>query len=299
MRRLQGVSFILNLVLFGAVLLLLASQRKLISAKMTAPPATDNASVENSVTASKIMFESAQRLPSLEQFRWSQLQSTNDYRRYVLNLRAIGCPESTLRDIVSGDVTRAFAYKRHQLRTDGTGTGLWSQANEAKVLAGYLGEQPPETGNLPTSQTFSGNAQPTSQTQAPASATASPGSVPPPGMAGSPVNYSPVYPLVFRKVDLTALRFGAEEKTAIAQVQQQFLTDIGGYNQSPSDPGYLARWQTAQVNADDALRGALGAEAFMAYEQQLYYDWYQPQITAADAGGGTLNINPALFTSGQ
>ena len=35
-------------------------------------------------------------------FRWSQLEST-DYRQYIANLRAIGCPELTLRDIIMTD----------------------------------------------------------------------------------------------------------------------------------------------------------------------------------------------------
>ena len=40
-------------------------------------------------------------------FRWSQLLSTNDYRVFVKNLRAIGCPEATLRAIVTADVNAA------------------------------------------------------------------------------------------------------------------------------------------------------------------------------------------------
>ncbi len=107
----------------------------------------------------------------------------------------------------------------------------------------------------------------------------------------------PVYPLAFRKINLDAAGFGASAKAAIAQVQQQFVNAIGGLNQDPSDPDYLARWQSAQVNADETLRGLLGNQAYMAFQQQQYYAWYQPQVVAASVGGKALTINPALFSN--
>lgn len=43
-------------------------------------------------------------------FRWAQLES-EDYREYILRLRAIGCPEQTIRDIVIADVDKMLAPK--------------------------------------------------------------------------------------------------------------------------------------------------------------------------------------------
>lgn len=42
-----------------------------------------------------------------EPFDWRTVESA-DYRQYVANLRAIGCPEKTLRDIIMADVTDLF-----------------------------------------------------------------------------------------------------------------------------------------------------------------------------------------------
>ncbi len=42
---------------------------------------------------------------------WQRLESA-DYRTYMTNLRAVGCPEQTVRDIVSADVLQAFAPRR-------------------------------------------------------------------------------------------------------------------------------------------------------------------------------------------
>jgi hypothetical protein len=44
-------------------------------------------------------------------FDWHQVEST-DYRTYIKNLRATGCPEQTVRDIVAADVTSTFAARR-------------------------------------------------------------------------------------------------------------------------------------------------------------------------------------------
>lgn len=41
-------------------------------------------------------------------FRWSQIES-DDYRQYAANLRSIGCPERTLRDILRADLAEVFA----------------------------------------------------------------------------------------------------------------------------------------------------------------------------------------------
>jgi len=44
-------------------------------------------------------------------FSWQELESS-DYRAYVANLREIGCPEQTIRDIIIADVNALFARKR-------------------------------------------------------------------------------------------------------------------------------------------------------------------------------------------
>jgi hypothetical protein len=46
-----------------------------------------------------------------ENFVWNQIES-EDYPTYIANLRAIGCPESTIRDIIVAEVTQHFARRR-------------------------------------------------------------------------------------------------------------------------------------------------------------------------------------------
>jgi len=55
-----------------------------------------------------------------EPFDWAQLEST-DYQDYVANLRAIGCPEPTVRDIIIADVNDLFAPRVKALVDEVTG----------------------------------------------------------------------------------------------------------------------------------------------------------------------------------
>jgi hypothetical protein len=61
----------------------------------------------------KFVTNMAQVPQKAEPFDWRTVEST-DYRQYVANLRAIGCPEKTLRDIIMADVTDLFRERaRH------------------------------------------------------------------------------------------------------------------------------------------------------------------------------------------
>ena len=59
----------------------------------------------------------AETLWVTNRFSWRQVESTN-YEDYVANLRAIGCPANTLRDIVVADVARHFDTRRREVRID-------------------------------------------------------------------------------------------------------------------------------------------------------------------------------------
>ena len=46
-----------------------------------------------------------------QNFTWNEIES-RDYPAYIANLRAIGCPESTIRDIIVAEVNQLFARRR-------------------------------------------------------------------------------------------------------------------------------------------------------------------------------------------
>jgi hypothetical protein len=65
-------------------------------------------------------------------FHWSQLESP-DYRQYIANLRAIGCPEVTLKDIIMTDVMRLYAQRRGQYEHNGREFKFW-ETDEKRIL---------------------------------------------------------------------------------------------------------------------------------------------------------------------
>lgn len=73
-------------------------------------PRTSRPAIRGTAAASEI----------IETFHWSQLESSH-YHHYVANLRAIGCPEQTVRDIITADVNSLFAPRVRALVDEPSG----------------------------------------------------------------------------------------------------------------------------------------------------------------------------------
>jgi len=75
-------------------------------------------------------------------FQWSQLES-DDYQVYLANLRGIGCPEATVRDIVIADVNEVFTTRVKALVDEVSGQ-FWhylTHENELDELINEKGKQ--------------------------------------------------------------------------------------------------------------------------------------------------------------
>jgi len=283
------VSIWLNLILMGAVIVLLICRHR--EAAVLAP----GASAAKPVVRTAAALARPAPMPVMPKpFSWRQLESTNDYRAYVANLRGVGCPEATIRDIVQGDVERTFARERDQLSLGVAGSGPWSGANEQQLVANLLAK-PSVTAEADAPMENAASPARSGNDEAADSSSQSGNAV------------APAYPLFLQNVNWSALGFDAGQQATIAQVRQQFLDAVNGANQNasgqPTSGSGAAqastpaqRWQMALDNADDTLRGLLGADAYNAYELQQYMNWFQPQAQA-NVGGGNLFINPAAFTS--
>lgn len=55
---------------------------------------------------------------------WAALESTN-YYTYIANLRAFGCPQEVIKDIIITDIARLYARKRSELRRKGEPPKYW------------------------------------------------------------------------------------------------------------------------------------------------------------------------------
>lgn len=224
-------------------------------------------------------------------FHWSRLESSNNYRMYVANLRAIGCPDATVKDIVCGDTARAFTCKRRELGLNGGGSGAWSFQRQKILVAELLGEPGQMNYSIEKSakKTIMPGQSGASKNVVSHVSSQSTDSVADQSAAGAAVSAStvaissgsaslvsssftsrpvapPVYPLVMQTVNLDALALTAAQKTAVQELQQQFIQAIGGLNQNPSDPVYLRRWQQAQPQSDFQLKAMLGITAWENYQ---------------------------------
>ncbi len=90
------------------------------------PPSTVTAHATNLITLE------GQRVPIL--FHWSLVES-RDYRFYIANLRAIGCPEETIRDIIIAEINRLYWPKLAVLTAEASNFWDCSRSPDAGPLA--------------------------------------------------------------------------------------------------------------------------------------------------------------------
>src|SRR5687768_13395855 len=76
-----------------------------------------------------------------KQFNWQSVEA-EDYHVYIANLRAIGCPEETIEDIVIADVFKLFEEKKRQLRATAPKIPYW------KISSRYFGNLQHEAAEL-------------------------------------------------------------------------------------------------------------------------------------------------------
>lgn len=61
-------------------------------------------------------------------FNWQSVESA-DYKEYIANLRSVGCPEETIRDIILADVNKLYDQKKKQVRGGPKKFEFWKPGN--------------------------------------------------------------------------------------------------------------------------------------------------------------------------
>ena len=61
-------------------------------------------------------------------FGWEAVESA-DYKQYIENLRSVGCPEETIRDIIVADVNKLYDAKKKAVRGDSKPFEYWKPGN--------------------------------------------------------------------------------------------------------------------------------------------------------------------------
>jgi hypothetical protein len=254
MKKLLSISILVNLSLLTLVIFLVADRRKtnvefgLASVAERIRPAEELSSTTPPIL-SPVKAES---------FSWSDLEAT-DYRIYIANLRGIGCPEQTIRDIIAADLD-ANVYS--ELRKPFERKRVALDASPASEGERHALEADLQRLNIEESTTIAallGPRDSLNQTATDASLNSQP-------LRRQPRETPAALPLVLRDVDLSALSLNTRQIQLIANLRQKFVEEIGGSGQDPNDPNYRARWQQAEASANDHLKAILGLSAYQAFE---------------------------------
>ena len=184
-------------------------------------------------------------------FQWSTLESA-DYPTYMANLRNVGCPEITIRDIISADIAALYAQKRAALAAQ--------KLDPATLYRAAAALQEEEVCLL---DRLLGTLTVTSQEPVAAVATIS---ASPFTAAAELRQKTALTPLVFQPVDPGALKLNDLQGVVLERIRQTFIEQIGGTNQNPNDPKYLERWQAAKTVADSQLKDLLGKDNYYDYQ---------------------------------
>ena len=124
-----GVAILLGLSITILVTVAYLNARKPPQQPVTEPTGATEQPMPVRERRTPIARTAAANLP--EKFNWSQVEST-DFKTYMQNLRAIGCPEETIRDLIVAEVNKLFAPRFAALAGETQKFQHWS-ANRSKA----------------------------------------------------------------------------------------------------------------------------------------------------------------------
>ena len=132
------LSLFLNIGLLGAVAFVMKNR--------PVPPAVSDGALPASanIPVRKVPANVGQRTITVRTntLDWRTVES-GDYKEYIANLRSIGCPEETIRDIIIADVNKLFEDRKKALRKPAEQFKFWETGNKGmqRMLGGAYDEE--------------------------------------------------------------------------------------------------------------------------------------------------------------
>jgi hypothetical protein len=237
MKNTLRISVLLNVMFLGGMLLLWWHPHVV----NVAAPATPVISTKVEPQTAPVPVVQTVATP----FRWSQFLSTNGYCAFVANLRAAGCPERTVEDIVRGDTGRGYAMMRGRLGVSATEPGRWSEQAQAQMVAYFLGQSP----NAVEAQAVAETPAATGQHNRAAS---------------DPQTTTATLAAFLQNVDLTTPGMSTEQAQETANLRQAYLAQISAASENQNNQ---AGTPSMSGSEESILGGLFGANAAMQYEQ--------------------------------
>lgn len=130
------VSILLNVALAGGVVYL-SSRRASVESSPAQPPTPQAVSAPKTEPKPESQTVTVVASQPGRLFDWRMVES-EDYRKYIANLRTVGCPEETIRDIITADVNKLFEQRRKQITASTNKFEYWKSSN----MFGQMGLDP-------------------------------------------------------------------------------------------------------------------------------------------------------------
>ncbi|MFN0078604.1 MAG: hypothetical protein ACKVY0_19260 [Prosthecobacter sp.] len=211
-------------------------------------------------------------------FRWQQLDAP-DFPTFVKNLRAIGCPEPTLRDILQGELREIYEEKRRQVAASTSGSlreaeTLKLTTEQDRLLASLTAPatSPPPPLTEP-SQPSGAAGQPSGRATTTSQDTANTTTAPDNPAANIPVAFTygsnagaalaQAGGQLVLSAPVTNPQLPPATATTLQQMQSDFAEGLGGSVQNPKSPAYQQDWNAALVRSNDRFSSLFGGDAFV------------------------------------
>lgn len=218
-------------------------------------------------------------------FHWKQLDAA-DFPTFIKNLRAVGCPEATIRDIIQGELAEIYTVKRQEAGSQlATAPEFAREAlherlqklakEETALLASLTGSTgvanlsgteavsvPPESHN-PTRE-----GSPTASIEDSEGRGQQDGSVLTPAaflVGNDPNQAGGTNELSVRPTDPA---LDAATAQIIANIRDEFALSLAGAGDDPSSPFYEQRWLAAQRQNDEIFSSLYGGDGFLRAQSE-------------------------------
>lgn len=205
----------------------------------------------------------AKPVPSF--FQWTQLEA-RDFATFVKNLRSIGCPELTIRDIIAGELAEIYEQKR-QIVASSSSSGKQLadalaniNAEQSRLLAdltqfeskSLAAQNLATSANILQQEPKTTNAETKPVLDIPVAFTY--------GSLGAAVVVERGNKTLVSNDSNTTLPLATAN--SLAAIKNEFVQSVGG-TQDPASEAYRLRWQQARMHANERFSSMFGGDALV------------------------------------
>lgn len=130
------VSVLLNLALLAAAGIVFSKKSAPAVPAVSVRPEENTPVRSHAAAVADPVLKRATTASSARMLNWRDIESS-DYKIYIARLRAIGCPETTLRDIIVADVNKLYAKKRATIRQGSDKFVYWKGEEQYELQKDY------------------------------------------------------------------------------------------------------------------------------------------------------------------